>query len=70
MRLRYVCMSKTCRKEMEIETSGNCKDREAAAAQTCTCGAKMKMVYSTPHLFKLVKTESVVPTRNGTKIPK
>ena len=52
-RQKYVCPSKSCRREIEIELSHG----SVAASPTCTCGTKMKKAYTTPALFKLNRTK-------------
>ena len=51
MSTRYVCVSTTCRREMEFEVShGGISGR---VAKVCPCGAEMKKVYAAPILRKL-----------------
>ena len=52
-RQKYVCPSKFCRREIEIDLSLGV----VAKSPRCTCGTKMKKVYTTPVLFKLNWTE-------------
>ena len=55
MRLRYVCSSSTCRREIEIETSSG---HVSSQNPVCACGATLKKAYSTPTLKIFSKAES------------
>ncbi len=48
---RYVCVSATCRREMELEVSHG--GSSGPVAKGCPCGAGMKKVYTAPILRKL-----------------
>jgi hypothetical protein len=61
-RFKYVCPSKTCRREIEIEIPSIGSAGEVSRPK-CTCGETMKKVYSPPVLFKLFKAE--VPHHHG-----
>lgn len=56
MRVRWVCVSKSCRREVEVQIPPG----EVAGklpSPTCTCGAEMKRVYATPTVRKLSRDE-------------
>ena len=50
--LKFICQSLVCRREIEIESSLGGYSQELDNPQ-CTCGAKMKRVYSKPVLLEL-----------------
>ena len=49
MRIRYICVSKTCRREVETET---------LFIPRCVCGSEMKKVYSAPVFTRLSEAEA------------
>ena len=53
-RAQFVCQSSSCGREAEIETSLGNGAGQVSNPQ-CTCGAKMKRVYSKPVLRELPK---------------
>ena len=55
MRIRYICVSKTCRREVETETSNK---NGTFFAPTCECGSEMKKVYSAPAFTRLSEAEA------------
>ena len=59
LRQKYVCPSKSCRREIEIEMER--APSGVGGSATCTCGTKLKKAYATPVLFILNRTE--VPQR-------
>lgn len=50
---RYICQNLVCRKETEV----GCAFHEKGAIPQCSCGGKMKRVYSKPGLRRLSKAE-------------
>jgi hypothetical protein len=60
MRLREkdVCVSRICRREIEIEIPLGGRAGETSNP-TCTCGAEMKKVYSPPVFQKLSKSQAI-----------
>jgi hypothetical protein len=50
--LKFICQSLVCRREIEIKSSVGGYSQELGSPQ-CTCGAKMKRVYSKPVLLEL-----------------
>lgn len=60
-RQKYVCPSKSCRREIEIELSLGGVAGEITSP-TCTCGSKMKKPYTTPVLFSLNRTKLLLPS--------
>jgi hypothetical protein len=55
MPIRYICVSKTCRREVEIETS---RKNGTFFSPTCECGSEMKKVYSGPAFTRLSGAEA------------
>lgn len=56
MRIRWVCVSKTCQREVEEQMPPG----EVAGklpSPPCTCGAAMKRVYTAPTVRKLSEDE-------------
>lgn len=51
----YICVSNTCRREVEIETT---RMKGTSFSPTCECGSKMKRVYSIPVLTRLSEAEA------------
>jgi hypothetical protein len=56
---RYVCVSNTCRREVEIEIPPSCGKTGEISNPTCACGAEMKKVYSAPVLRTLSEAEAI-----------
>lgn len=53
MRRKYVCVSKTCGRTIELEIR-QLNDTHLNSSPICgICGSVMKKVYSTPVLFRL-----------------
>ncbi len=58
MRIRYICVSSSCRQEVEAETPFDHMNG-TVLKQTCSvCGSQMKKAYSAPVLTRLSKTEA------------
>lgn len=55
MSVGYVCVSATCRREIEIELSHGVLDENS---KVCSCGAEMKKVYTAPAFRKLSEAEA------------
>jgi|GEM_PF-6775409 len=55
MRIRYICASKTCRREVETETSNK---NGTLFIPRCVCGSEMKKVYSAPVFTRLSEAEA------------
>lgn len=55
MRIPYICVSKTCRREIEIESS---RMNGTFFSPTCECGSQMKKVYSPPAFTRLSGNEA------------
>lgn len=60
MRLRYVCVSKTCGRLIELNIP-NGDVAKVSFPPVCSCGGTMKKAYSTPVLFRLYRTEITLP---------
>lgn len=48
-REKYICQSKACRREIEVETLPRQRDGQISNPR-CTCGSEMKKPYETPGL--------------------
>ena len=59
LREQYVCSSATCRREIEIEIPPGHKVGETQNPR-CTCGSKMKKVYSAPVFRELTSAEAIL----------
>jgi hypothetical protein len=55
MRIRYICASKTCRREVETEASNK---NGTFFTPTCECGSEMKRAYSAPVFTRLSEAEA------------
>lgn len=58
MTSKYVCLSSSCRREVEMEIPPSYAVGEILNPK-CICGAEMKKVYSKPVLSGLSKEEAV-----------
>lgn len=52
MRIRWVCVSEVCRREVEVQVAPADMARKISSP-TCACGGAMKRVYTTPTIRKL-----------------
>jgi hypothetical protein len=55
MRIRYICASKTCRREVETEASNK---NGTFFTPTCECGSEMKRAYFAPAFTRLSEAEA------------
>lgn len=56
MRIRWVCVSKTCQREVEAQIPpGDMAGKLPSPA--CTCGAEMKRAYTAPTVRRLSRDE-------------
>jgi len=55
---RYICQNPVCRKEIELA----CIPNEKGEIPQCSCGGKMKGVYSKPVVRKVSKGEIANPS--------
>lgn len=59
MRTRYVCVSESCRHEVETDIPV-ARTNGAFLKQTCSeCGSEMKKVYSAPAFTRVSKAEAI-----------